>query len=120
MFADRLKDYNLALATVLQSVNSFELVGVGKAQMDPSTGRFTKVNRKLCEMSGYTQEELLKMTESDLTHPDDRERDAALDWLERAYADHESPLLRMDVVWDWLDLHNDPRFQTLRRRVGLP
>ncbi|BAL05302.1 hypothetical protein BE61_00010 [Bradyrhizobium elkanii USDA 61] len=29
MFADRLKDYNLALATVLQSVNSFELVGVG-------------------------------------------------------------------------------------------
>jgi eukaryotic-like serine/threonine-protein kinase len=46
--------------------------------------------------------------------------DAAIAWLERAFANHESPLLRLDVVWDWVDLRADPRFQDLRRRIGLP
>src|SRR5262249_2445991 len=52
--------------------------GVGKAQADPATGRFLRVNRKLCELTGYTAEELLGRTFADITHPDDRERDLAL------------------------------------------
>ena len=50
----------------------FELAGSGKAMVEPSTGRFVRVNRKLCEMTGYAAEELLGMTFSDVTHPDDR------------------------------------------------
>jgi hypothetical protein len=46
--------------------------------------------------------------------------DQALQWLEKAYDNHESPLLRLGVVWDWLDLHGDPRFQDLLRRLKLP
>ena len=53
----------------------FELAGVGKAQADPTTGQFTRVNMKFCEMTGYSGEELLAMTFRDITHPDDRERD---------------------------------------------
>lgn len=51
----------------------FELAGVGKAQGDGRTGRFIRVNRKLCEITGYSEAELLTKTFADLTHPDDLE-----------------------------------------------
>ena len=59
----------------------FELSAVGQAQADPSTLRFLRVNRGLCEITGYSADELLQMTFRDLTHPDDRARDA--DFVER-------------------------------------
>src|SRR5262249_11145422 len=46
--------------------------------------------------------------------------DSAMQWLERAYENRESPLARLAVVWDWVDLHGDPRFQDLLRRLNLP
>ena len=46
--------------------------------------------------------------------------ESALDWLERAYDNRESTLMRLGVFWDWLDLHREPRFQALLRRVNLP
>jgi PAS domain S-box-containing protein len=55
----------------------FELAGVGKALTDPFTGRFLRVNRKMCEIAGYTEEELLGMSFSQLTHPQDRASNAA-------------------------------------------
>ena len=56
----------------------FELSSIGKAQADPSTGRFLRVNNKLCEISGYAEKELLSMTFTDITHPDDRQRDVEI------------------------------------------
>jgi PAS domain S-box-containing protein len=55
----------------------FELAGIGQAQVDPASGRFMRVNRKLCEMTGYTAPELLGMTFTQLTYPEDREADWA-------------------------------------------
>jgi eukaryotic-like serine/threonine-protein kinase len=48
------------------------------------------------------------------------EKDLALHWLERAYENHESTMMRLGVFWDWLDLHGEPRFQDLLRRLNLP
>jgi len=48
------------------------------------------------------------------------DRAAALDWLEKAYANHEAPLSRLAVVWDWHGLHDQPRFQALLDRLQLP
>ncbi len=48
------------------------------------------------------------------------DNDSALQWLERAYDNRESALMRLGVFWDWLDLHADPRFQALLRRLNLP
>ncbi len=53
----------------------FELAGVGAAQADPATGRLLRVNPKMCEITGYSEEELLGMTFPEITHPDDREED---------------------------------------------
>ena len=36
-------------------------------------GQFLQVNRAMCELTGYSQEELLGMRFSDITHPDDIE-----------------------------------------------
>lgn len=53
----------------------FELPGIGMIQADTSTFRFTGVNKKFCEMVGYSAKELLTKTYIGLTHPDDHRRD---------------------------------------------
>ncbi len=47
-------------------------------------GRFTRVNRAMCEMLGYSEEELLDRSFADVTHPDDVSLD--LDQLRRLIA----------------------------------
>ncbi len=47
----------------------FELAGSGKAQWDPTTGRFMRVNRRFCMITGYAAKDLLEKTVTDLTHP---------------------------------------------------
>jgi PAS domain S-box-containing protein len=57
---------------------SFELAGVGQAQIDAASGKFIRVNDCYRELVGYTESELMGMTPSDLNHPDDRDGEAAL------------------------------------------
>ena len=52
----------------------FELASIGMGEADPSSGRWLRVNPKMCEITGYSPAELLRMTVQDLTHPQDRER----------------------------------------------
>jgi PAS domain S-box-containing protein len=54
---------------------TFELAGVGKAQADLETGRFLRVNRRLCEITGYEPEELLAKTFTEITHSEDQDRE---------------------------------------------
>ncbi|MEN6616829.1 MAG: PAS domain S-box protein, partial [Syntrophorhabdus sp.] len=48
----------------------FELPLVGMAITSPDKG-WVEVNDRLCEILGYSREELVRMTWSELTHPDD-------------------------------------------------
>lgn len=52
----------------------FELAAIGRVQIDPKTGRYLRVNDKLCEMLGYSRGELIGKSFLDVTHPDDRGR----------------------------------------------
>jgi diguanylate cyclase (GGDEF)-like protein/PAS domain S-box-containing protein len=49
---------------------TFDQAAIGIAHASAS-GRFLRVNRKLCDMLGYTEEELLQRTFLDITHPAD-------------------------------------------------
>jgi PAS domain S-box-containing protein len=45
-------------------------------QTDLATGRFVRANPRMCEITGYPEEELLGLTFADITHPDDRGADS--------------------------------------------
>lgn len=56
----------------------FEVAAIGVIQTELTSGRILRVNRKYCDITGYTEAELLRMSIPELTHPEDRERDAQL------------------------------------------
>jgi PAS domain S-box-containing protein len=53
---------------------TFEQAAVGIAHVN-ADGRWLRVNQKLCEIVGYSREELLGKTFQDITHPDDLDAD---------------------------------------------
>jgi PAS domain S-box-containing protein len=84
----------------------FEASGVGNAEIDPNTGRFLRVNKKYCELVGYSEAELLEQkTYLEITHPEERDQNREL--IERSSRGHTTALeiekryVRKDgsVVW---------------------
>lgn len=63
-----------ALRRLLESEERYsstiELAAIGISHVDPD-GRFIHVNRRLCDMLGYTRDELLGLTVRQISHPDD-------------------------------------------------
>jgi PAS domain S-box-containing protein len=53
----------------------FEQAAVGVAMLNSNTGQLLRVNKKYCDIFGYTYEELNQMTFMEITHPDDLEAD---------------------------------------------
>ena len=56
--------------------NAFEHAAIGMALVAPD-GSWLRVNRSVCQITGYSEDELLKRTFQDITHPDDLEHDVA-------------------------------------------
>jgi PAS domain S-box-containing protein len=56
---------------------TYNHAGIGIAEVD-ETGRHVRVNNALCDIAGYSPEEMLHRTFFDNTHPDDRGRDREL------------------------------------------
>src|SRR5919107_2875509 len=86
---------------------SFDLAPVGMAHVAPD-GRWLRVNQKLCEILGYTPEELFGLTLQDVTHPDDLE--TGLERVRRLLAGEiesysvEKRCFRKDGSVVWVDL----------------
>jgi diguanylate cyclase (GGDEF)-like protein/PAS domain S-box-containing protein len=55
---------------------SFECAPIGVSRLDLD-GRWLQVNRKLCEITGYSRDEMLGLSFQDITHPEDIESEAA-------------------------------------------
>lgn len=55
---------------MLDFSSTFESSAIGMGLLD-SFGNWIKVNRSLCTMLGYSQEELLTLSFQEITHPDD-------------------------------------------------
>ncbi|HWB26179.1 MAG TPA: PAS domain S-box protein [Chitinophagaceae bacterium] len=56
--------------------SAFDYSTIGIALVSPE-GNWLTVNQALCDMLGYTEAELLKLTFQDITHPDDLAQDLA-------------------------------------------
>jgi diguanylate cyclase (GGDEF)-like protein/PAS domain S-box-containing protein len=56
---------------------TFEHAGAGLSHVAPD-GRWLRVNQKLCDIVGYTRDELLGKTFQEITHPDDLDVDLGL------------------------------------------
>ncbi|HEY6402469.1 MAG TPA: PAS domain S-box protein, partial [Blastocatellia bacterium] len=52
----------------------FENAAVGIARVGPD-GRWLEVNQRLCDIVGYSREELMTKSFADITHPDDLDQD---------------------------------------------
>jgi len=50
--------------------NAFEHAAIGMALVAPD-GAWLRVNRSVCDITGYTEAELLQRTFQDITHPED-------------------------------------------------
>lgn len=61
-------------AEKLKFFTTFEQAAVGIAHVAPD-GSWLRVNQKLCDIVGYTHEELIAATFQDITHPDDLQAD---------------------------------------------
>jgi diguanylate cyclase (GGDEF)-like protein/PAS domain S-box-containing protein len=88
--------------------SAFEHGPVGIALVDVSDGkrgRYLEVNRAICEISGYPEEELLTTSRQALTHPEDAEAEQSLfDQLlagEIPSYSVENRTLRPDGEWTW-------------------
>jgi len=55
----------------------FDLASIGMALVAPDGG-WINVNRAMCEIVGYTEDELRQLTFQDITHPDDLDSDLEL------------------------------------------
>ena len=86
----------------------FEQAAVGMA-VRTLDGRWLQVNRKLCEILGYEREELLEISSTALTPPEDRQR--AVDYNRRVAAgeidtyQREKRYLRKDGSAVWVELN---------------
>lgn len=86
---------------------AFEQAAVGMAQTAPDGG-WLRVNQRLCDITGYTREELFARTFQDMTHPDDVPLD--LDNMRRLLAGYipaytrEKRCLRKDGSEVWINI----------------
>lgn len=54
--------------------SAFDYAAIGMALVAPN-GTFMKVNRALCDLTGYSEAELLQRTFQEITHPEDLQGD---------------------------------------------
>lgn len=56
--------------------NAFEYAAIGMALVAPD-GKWLRVNHSVCEITGYSENDLLQRSFQDITHPDDLDLDLA-------------------------------------------
>lgn len=91
----------------LRFASTFAETAIGMAHVAPD-GSWLRVNQALCDIVGYSEDELLKISFQDITHPDDL--DADLHFVEQMLAGEietyamEKRYIRKDRTIIWINL----------------
>jgi PAS domain S-box-containing protein len=111
IFAEDITERKVAETALRESETrfsaTFNQAAMGIAMVAPD-GRWLRVNRKLCEIVGYSPDEMATMSFQDITHPDDL--DADLDFVRAMLAREineysmEKRYLRKDGTVIWINL----------------
>ncbi len=98
----------------------FDVASVGIVQADPRTGRWLRVNKKFCDITGYSADELLRMCVADITHSEDLRSDReAFERVVRGEAPDyrmEKRYIRKDGTLAWVNVN----MTVLRDAAGQP
>jgi PAS domain S-box-containing protein len=98
----------------------FQMASIGMAQANLHTGQWLRVNARMCEITGYSAEEMLTLRVSDITYSEDR----AEDWEDfqhvvrgdaRDYR-REKRYVRKDGTLVWVNVN----MTVIRDADGLP
>jgi PAS domain S-box-containing protein len=90
----------------------FDVAPIAMALSDPVTGRYVRVNDAMCVLLGRSRDDLMRMSVSDITHPDDRQDDRE---VQRALREgdvdvhrREKRYIRPDGSLVWAEVHVVP------------
>jgi PAS domain S-box-containing protein len=117
--SERVDAEDIMLENAQELRASFEQAAVGMAHVSPD-GHWLRVNQKLCDIVGYTREELYQLTFQDITYPDDLHND--LELQEQLLAGKismyalEKRYIRKDGTSIWINL----TVSLVRNKVGSP
>lgn len=85
----------------------FQLAALGIARVSPE-GKWLELNNKICEIVGYSKEELSQLTFQDITHPDDLDLDLSyVQSMLKKEIDHysmEKRYIKKDGQIVWINL----------------
>jgi hypothetical protein len=83
------------------------------------SGRRDDARRILNELTALSRQRYVSPKSIADVYEGLRDLDKTFEWWERCYQEHANAMVWLDVASEYDTLRSDPRFQSLRRRVGL-
>ena len=108
----------LQKGVTLSRASSYMLADLGYAYA--VVGRKAEAAKVLDELQELSRRRYVGPSHIALIYTGLAERDRALDWLEKAYKEHDTELVFLKVDPRFDPLRSDPRFQDLLRRMNFP
>jgi TolB-like protein len=94
---------------------------ISAAKEDYAKSGYRSAMRRAAEkMAEQSKERYVQPTHIAMLYAHADENDHALEWLERAYEEHDPKLIGIGIEPDWESLRPSTRFQKLLQRFGLP
>jgi eukaryotic-like serine/threonine-protein kinase len=114
--------YDLAITTGEKAVklSGSSLMGAALAHTYGKCGKTKEARQLLYDLTEVAEHKYVAPHILAVIHIGLGENDRAIEYLEESYREHSPWLLYLHIDPSMDDLRNDPRFQDLLRRVGLP